>query len=209
MIDSFLVGGLINGEVGIVIVYEMAECYKVEGVNNCVIIFIDGDFNVGKIGFVLIDYIVIQCECYILITCMGYGFGNFNDYYMENIAKEGNGNYYYVDTIVEAERVFGIDLSSTLEVIAADVKIQVEFNDVAVTCYRLMGYDNCVLNNEDFENDVVDVGEIGLGYIVIVYYEFEFVFDVVVEVLFVEVCVCYKLQYGVVSMEFLCGIKMN
>lgn len=208
-IDSLSAGGSTNGEAGIVTAYEMAERHKVEGANNRVIILTDGDFNVGKTGSALIDYIATQRERHISITCMGYGLGNFNDYHMENIAKEGNGNYYYVDTIAEAERVFGTDLPSTLEVIAADVKIQVEFNDAAVTRYRLMGYDNRVLNNEDFENDAVDAGEIGPGHTVTAYYELELAPDAAAEALLAEVRVRHKSQYGVASTEFSRGIKMN
>ncbi len=208
-IDSLSAGGSTNGEAGIVTAYEMAERHKVEGANNRVIILTDGDFNVGKTGSALIDYIATQRERHISITCMGYGLGNFNDYHMENIAKEGNGNYYYVDTIAEAERVFGTDLPSTLEVIAADVKIQVEFNNEAVTRYRLMGYDNRVLNNEDFENDAVDAGEIGPGHTVTAYYELELTPDAAAEALLAEVRVRHKSQYGEASTEFSRGIKMN
>jgi len=208
-IDNLKSGGSTNAEAGIVAAYDMAERHKVEGANNRVIILTDGDFNVGKRGQELIDYIASQRERHLSITCMGYGLGNYNDYHMENIAKEGNGNYYYVDTLEEADRVFGTDLPSTLEVIAADVKIQVAFNGEAVTRYRLAGYDNRVLNNEDFENDSVDAGEIGPGHNVTAYYEIELAPDALDEALLAEVRVRHKSQYGEASTEFSRGIKMN
>ena len=208
-IQALSSGGSTNAEAGIVAAYEMAERHKVEGANNRVIILTDGDFNVGKRGQELIDYIGEQRERHISITCMGYGLGNYNDYHMENIAKEGNGNYYYVDAIEEAERVFGTDLPSTLEVIAADVKLQVAFNADAVTRYRLIGYDNRVLDNDDFRDDSVDAGEIGPGHTVTAYYELELSQGAAAEALLAEVRVRHKSQYGEASTELARALKMN
>ena len=195
-IDNLGAGGSTNAEAGIVTAYEMAEAAKKEAGNNRVIILTDGDFNVGKTGEQLFDVIEEYREKEISLTCMGYGLGNYNDYHMENLSNKGNGNYFYVDSIDEAKRVFGTELSSTLEVIAADVKIQVEFNQDAVAKYRLVGYENRVLDNEDFDDDSVDAGEIGPGHTVTAYYELELSEGVQEESLLSTVRLRYKSQYG-------------
>ena len=208
-IEDLRAGGSTNAEAGIVSAYQMAEAHKVEGGNNRVIILTDGDFNVGKRGEDLIEYIGEQRDRHISITCMGYGLGNYNDYHMENIAKEGNGNYFYVDSLEEAERVFGTNLPSTLEVIASDVKIQVEFNAEAVTRYRLVGYANRVLDNEDFRDDTKDAGEIGPGHSVTAYYELELAQGAAEQASLAEVRVRHKSQYGEASTESSQTIKMS
>ena len=202
-------GGSTNAEAGIVAAYKMAESAKKPGGNNRVIILTDGDFNVGKTGDALFDVIEEYREKEISLTCMGYGLGNYNDYHMENLSNKGNGNYFYVDSIEEAERVFGTELASTLEVIAADVKIQVEFNQDAVAKYRLVGYENRVLDNEDFDDDTVDAGEIGPGHTVTAYYELELSEGVQDESLLSTVRLRYKSQYGAESNLIERAIKLS
>ena len=208
-IERLGAGGSTNAEAGIVTAYKMAEAAKQEEGNNRVIILTDGDFNVGKTGDALFDVIEEYREKEISLTCMGYGLGNYNDYHMENLSNKGNGNYFYVDSIEEAERVFGTELASTLEVIAADVKIQVEFNQDAVAKYRLVGYENRVLDNEDFDDDTVDAGEIGPGHTVTAYYELELSEGVQDESLLSTVRLRYKSQYGAESNLIERAIKLS
>lgn len=208
-IDRLGAGGSTNAEAGIVTAYKMAEAARKEEGNNRVIILTDGDFNVGKTGDQLFEVIEDYREKEISLTCMGYGLGNYNDYHMENLSNKGNGNYFYVDSLDEAKRVFGTELSSTLEVIAADVKIQVEFNQDAVSKYRLVGYENRVLDNEDFEDDTVDAGEIGPGHTVTAYYELELSEGVQEESLLSTVRLRYKSQYGAESNLIERAIKLS
>lgn len=166
-------GGSTNAEAGIVSAYRLAEAgIEPEG-NNRVIILTDGDFNVGRTGHQLFELIERYRVRGINLTCMGYGLGDYNDYHMENLAKNGNGNYFYVDSLEEAQRVFGTELASVLEVIASDVKIQVNFDPDSVKRYRLIGYENRVMANRDFRDDSKDAGEIGPGHTVTAYYELE------------------------------------
>ena len=208
LIEEMEPAGGTNAEAGIVTAYEMAERFRFEGGNNRVIILTDGDFNVGKTGQELIDLIASYREKHISLTAMGYGLGNYNDHQMESLAQEGNGNYFYVDSLQEAERVFGEQLPSTLEVIAADVKIQVEFDPAAVARYRLVGYDNRVLNNEDFRDDSKDAGEIGPGHTVTAFYEVELVEGADETDRLAEVRLRYKDQYGAKSAEFSRQLKV-
>lgn len=202
-------GGSTNAEAGIVRAYELAEQARIEGGNNRVVILTDGDFNVGKTGEELIALIEQYRAREISLTCMGYGLGNYNDYHMENLSNKGNGNYFYVDSEQEAERVFGKELASTLEVIAADVKIQVEFNEEAVKSYRLLGYENRVLDNTDFDDDAKDAGEIGPGHTVTAYYELELAEGSEEQAVLSDVRVRYKSQYGVESKLIERAIKMS
>jgi len=129
---------------------------------------------------------------------------------MEALSRDGNGNYFYIDSQAEAARIFGEGLPSTFEVIAADVKIQVEFADDTVTRYRLVGYENRLLDNEDFEDDAKDAGEIGPGHTVTAFYEIEVDENVVSETgLLAEVRIRHKDQYGEASTEYSQGIKMS
>jgi Ca-activated chloride channel family protein len=207
-IENLVAGGSTNAEAGIVTAYEMAESVKKENGNNRVIILTDGDFNVGKTGDELVDFIASYRQKHISLTCVGYGRGNYNDYNMEGLAREGNGNYFYVDTLEEAERIFGTKLPSTLEVIASDVKVQVEFDTSAVSRYRLVGYENRLLDNEDFEDDSVDAGEIGPGHTVTAFYEVELADGAAREALLAEVRLRYKNQYGESSDEVTRSIKI-
>lgn len=168
-------GGSTNGDAGIVQAYELAERVKIEGGNNRVVLATDGDFNVGRTGDALLRLIADYRKRGIMITTVGYGRGNFNDAILEGISREGNGNYFYVDQRKEAERVFGRELGSTLQVVATDVKVQVEFDPAIVYRYRLVGYENRVMQNRDFDDDTKDAGEIGQGHSVTALYEIELV----------------------------------
>ena len=172
IINGLSAGGSTAGATGILEAYELAEKNFIEGGNNRIILATDGDFNVGvssRDG--LVELIEKKRNKGIFISVLGYGMHNLNDYMMESIAKHGNGNYAYVDTIEEAKKVLVDEFDSTMYVIARDLKIQVEFNPAVVKEYRLIGYDNRRLNNEDFNNDAKDAGDIGAGFAVTAFYE--------------------------------------
>jgi Ca-activated chloride channel family protein len=207
-IENLSAGGSTNGEAGIVAAYQMAEQAKIEGGNNRVIILTDGDFNVGKTGDALVQLVRDYRDKHISLTSVGYGLGNYNDATMEALARDGNGNYFYVDSQQEAERIFGTDLTSVLEVIASDVKIQVEFNPASVARYRLIGYENRIMENEDFDDDTKDAGEIGPGHTVTALYEIELAPQAASTSFLTSVRVRYKPQYGAESILLEHGIKM-
>lgn len=171
-LDKLSAGGSTNGASGIQLAYQLAEQAFVEDGVNRVILATDGDFNVGMTDQdALIDLIENKREKGIALTTLGFGQGNYNDYLMEQLADAGNGNYAYIDTINEARKVLVDELHSTMQIIAKDVKIQVEFNPNQVAEYRLIGYENRKLANEDFKNDKVDAGDIGAGHSVTALYE--------------------------------------
>ena len=144
----------------------------VEGGINRVILATDGDFNVGITNNeTLVDMVEREREAGITLTTLGFGTGNYNEAMMEQIADHGNGNYAYIDSPREAQKVLDQELASTLFTIAHDVKIQVEFNPAYVSEYRLIGYENRALREEDFDNDAVDAGDIGAGHQVTALYE--------------------------------------
>jgi len=165
-------GGSTNGAAGIQLAYQLArQNFKPDGVNR-VILATDGDFNIGVASTgELKDMIERQRKSGIALTTLGFGSGNYNDHMLEQLADAGNGNHAYIDRLSEAQKVLSEEMSSTLLTIASDVKIQVEFNPNAVSEYRLIGYENRVLNEEDFNNDQVDAGEIGAGHTVTALYE--------------------------------------
>ena len=171
-LNKLRAGGSTNGAAGIQQAYQLAEqAFIKEGVNR-VILATDGDFNVGMTDQkALIDLIKQKKQKGIALTTLGFGQGNYNDYLMEQLADAGNGNYAYIDSINEARKVLVDELQSTMQIIAKDVKIQVEFNPATVAEYRLIGYENRVLANEDFNNDSVDAGDIGAGHTVTALYE--------------------------------------
>ena len=195
-LDQLESGGSTNGEAGIVRAYEMAQSARKEQGINRVMLATDGDFNVGKRGEELIDLIEEYRKKHISLTTLGYGSGNYNDGQMEQLANHGNGSYYYIDSQEEAERIFGPELAATLGTIASDVKIQVEFDKEAVERYRLVGYDNRALDNEDFEDDKKDAGEIGPGHTVTAYYEVVPAEQMPQEGQLAEVRLRYKDDYG-------------
>lgn len=165
-------GGSTNGAAGIELAYAMAEqAFIPEGINR-VILATDGDFNVGTVNLEqLKDLVKRKRNTGIALTTLGFGAGNYNDALMEQLADIGNGNYAYIDSLNEARKVLVDEMGSTMLTIAKDVKIQIEFNPAVVAEYRLIGYENRVLNHEDFNNDKVDAGEIGAGHTVTAIYE--------------------------------------
>lgn len=171
-LDSLSAGGSTNGAAGIRSAYQLAEQAFIKGGINRVILATDGDFNVGTVNFeALKDLVEEKRKTGISLTTLGFGTGNYNDHLMEQLADAGNGNYSYIDTLNEAQKVLVDEMSSTLNTIAKDVKIQVEFNPAVVAEYRLIGYENRALNREDFNNDKIDAGEIGAGHTVTALYE--------------------------------------
>lgn len=171
-LESLTAGGSTNGAAGIELAYRIAEENKIEGGINRVIIASDGDLNVGVTSIdALTELIGNKRENGIALTSLGFGTGNYNYSLMEQLADVGNGNAAYIDTLSEARKVLVEEMQSTLLTIAKDVKIQVEFNPDVVAEYRLIGYENRLLNREDFRNDKVDAGEVGAGHTVTALYE--------------------------------------
>ena len=171
-IDSLAAGGSTAGGAGIELAYRIAEDNFIKGGVNRVILATDGDFNVGVSDTkALIELIEKKRDTGITLTTLGFGQGNYNEAMMEQIAGKGNGNYAYIDTALEAKKVLGEEMESTLFTIAKDVKVQVEFNPAVIAQYRLIGYENRALREEDFDNDLVDAGDIGAGHQVTAIYE--------------------------------------
>ena len=171
-LDSLSAGGSTAGGAGIDLAYKTAAENLFEDGNNRVILATDGDFNVGQSSeSELVRMIEQRRDQGIFLTVLGFGMGNYKDSRMESLADTGNGTYAYIDTINEARKVLVEELSSTLLTIAKDVKIQVEFNPAEVESYRLIGYENRVMEAQDFDNDKKDAGEIGAGHSVTALYE--------------------------------------
>ncbi|MBE6646471.1 MAG: VWA domain-containing protein [Ruminococcaceae bacterium] len=171
-INSLKASGSTNGEAGLTMAYQIAEKHFIEGGNNRIIMASDGDLNVGiSSATELTKYIEEKRDQGIYLSVLGFGTGNYRDDRMEALADNGNGVYYYIDGESEAEKVFGTDLTGTLYTVANDVKLQVEFDPAYVEAYRLIGYDNRVLDKDDFEDDTKDAGEVGASHQVTVCYE--------------------------------------
>lgn len=171
-LNNLQAGGSTAGGAGIELAYKTALENLIEDGNNRVILCTDGDFNVGASSDAeMVRLIEEKRKSGVFLTICGCGMGNYKDSKMEKIANKGNGNYYYIDTQKEAEKVFVTDMRGTLFTIAKDVKIQVEFNPAKVEEYRLIGYENRMLNKEDFDNDEKDAGELGAGHRVTAIYE--------------------------------------
>ncbi|MES0872678.1 vWA domain-containing protein [Sinimarinibacterium thermocellulolyticum] len=171
-IDGLNAGGSTAGAAGIELAYAMAQQGFIENGINRVLLATDGDFNVGVTDFEqLKDLVERKRASGIALSTLGFGTGNYNEQLMEQLADVGNGNYSYIDDLAEGRRVLVHARASTLQTIAKDVKIQVEFNPAVVAEYRLIGYENRALAREDFANDKVDAGEIGAGHSVTALYE--------------------------------------
>lgn len=171
-LDKLTAGGSTAGGTGIKLAYKVAQENFIKGGNNRVILATDGDFNVGVSNEnELEDLIIKQRETGTFLTCLGFGTGNYKDSKMELLADKGNGNYDYVDNIQEAQKVLVSEFGGTLFTVAKDVKAQIEFNPVKVQGYRLVGYENRLLNNEDFKDDKKDAGDMGSGHTVTIIYE--------------------------------------
>ncbi len=165
-------GGSTNGAAGIRTAYNLAAQHFRRGGINRVILCTDGDFNVGATGDELISLIEQERNRGITLTTIGFGSGNYNDRDMERLADRGNGNYGYIDSRSEAVRMLARDLNGTLQVVAKDVKVQVQFDPAVVAEFRLVGYDNRRLAHQDFRNDAVDAGEVGSGQSVTALFEY-------------------------------------
>ncbi len=171
-VNNLGASGSTNGEAGLTKAYEIAEKYRIADGNNRIIMASDGDLNVGiSSAEELKDYISEKKESGTFLSVLGFGYGNYKDANMEAIANCGNGVYYYIDSESEAEKVFGQDLFSTLYTVAKDVKLQLTFNPDSVSQYRLVGYENRILNKEDYIDDTKDAGELGAGHSLTVCYE--------------------------------------
>jgi Ca-activated chloride channel family protein len=171
-LDRLRAGGSTAGGEGLALAYAKAKEARVEGGINRIILATDGDFNVGVTDVDQLKDMVEEARASgVSLTTLGFGEGNYNDALMEQIADVGNGNYGYVDSLKEAKRLLSDQLSGTIQTIAKDVKIQIEFNPAVVAEYRLVGYENRALNREDFNNDRKDAGEIGAGHTVTAIYE--------------------------------------
>jgi len=165
-------GGSTHGSEGIQLAYQTAKENFIRGGINRIILATDGDFNVGITNQGdLVRLIQEKAETGIFLTVLGFGTGNLKDSTMEKLADKGNGNYGYIDTIMEARKMLVEEMGATLITIAKDVKIQVEFNPTQVSAYRLIGYENRRLRAEDFNDDKKDAGEIGAGHTVTALYE--------------------------------------
>ncbi|AZE81619.1 Putative von Willebrand factor, vWF type A domain protein [Pseudomonas orientalis] len=171
-IDQLTAGGSTAGASGIELAYQMArEGFIDQGINR-ILLATDGDFNVGISDFDSLKHMAAdQRKSGVSLTTLGFGVDNYNEHLMEQLADAGDGNYAYIDNLREARKVLVDQLSSTLAVVARDVKLQVEFNPAQVSEYRLLGYENRALKREDFNNDKVDAGEIGAGHTVTALYE--------------------------------------
>ena len=171
---SITANGSTNGEGGINTAYELAEEYFIEGGNNRVILATDGDLNVGASSeSELKKLIESKRDKGIYLSVLGFGTGNYKDDRLEAVADNGNGNYSYIDSVDEARRVLVEEMGGTLFTIAKDVKFQVEFNPSKIKSYRLVGYDNRIMNAEDFYDNTKDAGEVGSGHSVTALYEIE------------------------------------
>ena len=171
-IDSLSANGSTNGSAGIQLAYELARESFIEGGTNRVLLGTDGDLNVGVTSDdQLISLIKDKAKSGVFLSVLGFGTGNIKDAKLEKIADNGNRNYSYIDSAREARKVLVEEMSGSLVTIAKDVKLQLEFNPAEVQAYRLIGYENRALSNQDFANDQVDAGEIGAGHTVTALYE--------------------------------------
>ncbi|MFH2142709.1 MAG: von Willebrand factor type A domain-containing protein [Bacteroidota bacterium] len=171
-LDRLESGGSTAGGAGINLAYSIAKQNYIPDGNNRVILATDGDFNVGSSSDSEMERLIEEKrKDGVFLTILGFGMGNYKDSKMEKISNAGNGNYAYIDNILEAKKVFGKELWGTLYTIAKDVKFQIEFNPSEVKAYRLIGYENRILNKEDFNDDKKDAGEIGCGHTVTALYE--------------------------------------
>ncbi|MBZ9632332.1 von Willebrand factor type A domain-containing protein [Salegentibacter sp. LM13S] len=171
-INNLNTGGSTAGGEGIQLAYKIAKENFIEGGNNRVILATDGDFNIGASSdSAMKELIEEKRESGVFLTALGYGMGNYKDSKLESISQAGNGNHAYIDSMQESRRVLGTEFGGTLHTIAKDVKIQVEFNPAKIQAYRLIGYENRLLNAEDFNDDKKDAGELGSGHTVTALYE--------------------------------------
>lgn len=171
-LDNLSAGGSTAGGAGIELAYKIAQENFIKNGNNRVILATDGDFNVGAVSDKDMEKLIEEKrESGVFLSVLGFGFGNYKDSKLEILANKGNGNHAYIDTMQEAQKTFGKEFGGTLYTIAKDVKIQIEFNPKKVQAYRLIGYENRLLADEDFIDDTKDAGELGSGHTVTALYE--------------------------------------
>ena len=171
-LDKLSSGGSTAGGAGINQAYNLAQKNFIKDGNNRVILATDGDFNVGTTSNDELEKMIVDKKSSgIFLTVLGFGRDNLNDQRMSRLSNIGDGNYYYIDSIKEGKKVLSADLFGTIFAIAKDTKIQVEFNPTIVESYRLIGYEDRKMNNEDFKNDKKDAGDVGSGQQVTAYYE--------------------------------------
>ncbi len=171
-LDKLSAGGSTAGGAGLKLAYKIAQQNFAKEGNNRIILATDGDFNIGASSDAEMERMIeTEREKGVFMTVLGFGMGNYKDSKMETIADKGNGNYAYIDNIQEANKVFVSEFGGTLFTIAKDVKFQIEFNPERVKSYRLVGYENRLLNDEDFNDDTKDAGEMGAGHTVTALYE--------------------------------------
>lgn len=171
-INNLSAGGSTAGAAGIQLAYKIAEENFIKKGNNRIILCTDGDFNVGVTNNSELERLVAEKKKVgVYLTVLGFGMGNYKDNRMELLADKGNGNYGYIDNLDEARKILVKEMGSTLVTVAGDVKLQIEFNPLLVKEYRLIGYENRLLDKEDFNNDSIDAGDMGAGHTVTAIYE--------------------------------------
>ncbi|MCB0380191.1 MAG: von Willebrand factor type A domain-containing protein, partial [Flavobacteriales bacterium] len=171
-LNNLNAGGSTAGGAGIKLAYKVAQDNFIKGGNNRIILATDGDFNIGASSDGEMTRLIEEKrKTGVYLTCLGFGMGNYKDSKMETLADKGNGNYAYIDNILEAKKVLVTEMGGTLFTIAKDVKLQLEFNPNKVESYKLIGYENRLLNSEDFNDDTKDAGELGAGHTVTALYE--------------------------------------
>ncbi|MEA4980488.1 MAG: von Willebrand factor type A domain-containing protein [Petrimonas sp.] len=171
-LDNLQAGGSTAGGAGIQLAYKIAEKNLVKGGNNRVILCTDGDFNVGVSSPTELESLIeSKQKSGVFLTVLGYGMGNYKDNKLQTLAQKGNGNHAYIDNLQEANKVLVNEFGSTMYAVAKDVKLQMEFNPNFVNAYRLIGYESRLLNDEDFNDDSKDAGELGAGHTVTALYE--------------------------------------
>jgi Ca-activated chloride channel family protein len=171
-IDRLEAGGSTAGGEGLLLAYKVARENRIANGVNRVVLATDGDFNVGVSSDGELERLVEAKRAEgTYLTVLGFGTGNYQDAKMEKLAKRGNGNYAYVDDLAEARKTLVHELGATLHTVADDVKLQVEFNPVAVRGFRLIGYEERLLRDEDFTDDTKDAGDMGAGHVVTALYE--------------------------------------
>ena len=170
--ENLRAGGSTAGGEGIKLAYKIAKENFINNGNNRIILATDGDFNIGESSDAAMERLIEKKRKEgVFLTVLGFGMGNYKDSKMEKLSNAGNGNYAYIDNILEAKKTLGKEFFGTIFTIAKDVKIQIEFNPNKIKGYRLIGYENRMLNNEDFNDDKKDAGEIGAGHTVTAFYE--------------------------------------
>jgi Ca-activated chloride channel family protein len=171
-IDNLSAGGSTAGGAGIKLAYKIARENFKKGGNNRIVLATDGDFNVGASSDESMEQLITkERDSGVDLSIMGFGMGNYKDSKMETLADKGNGNYAYIDNITEARKALVSEFGGTMFTVAKDVKLQIEFNPAKVQAYRLIGYENRLLNKEDFNNDKKDAGDMGSGHTVTAFYE--------------------------------------